>query len=66
MLFQPFTQVDTGTTRQYEGMGIGLAIVRHLVDLHGGSVAVESAPGQGSRFTVSLPWHPLPPSAPEA
>jgi len=61
MLFQPFTQGDTGTARQYDGMGIGLAIVRRLVDLHGGSITVESEPGKGSRFTVSLPQHPAPP-----
>lgn len=60
MLFRPFTQVDMGTARQYEGMGIGLAIVRHLVDLHGGSITVESAPGKGSRFIVNLPLWPAP------
>ena len=54
-LFRPFAQLDSGLTRHYEGMGIGLAIVQHLVTLHGGTVSVESAPGQGSRFIVSLP-----------
>ena len=61
MLFQPFTQGDTGTARQYDGMGIGLAIVRRLVDLHGGSITVESEPGKGSCFIVSLPQRPAPP-----
>lgn len=54
-LFRPFAQLDTGLARRYEGMGIGLAIVQHLVALHGGSIRVESTPGQGSRFIVSLP-----------
>ncbi|HHY57722.1 MAG TPA: PAS domain S-box protein [Chloroflexi bacterium] len=54
-LFRPFAQLDTGLARRYEGMGIGLAIVQHLVTLHGGSIRVESTPGQGSRFIVSLP-----------
>jgi len=55
MLFRPFAQLDSGLTRHYEGTGIGLAIVRHLVDLHGGQVTVESEPGKGSRFVVRLP-----------
>jgi PAS domain S-box-containing protein len=57
-LFQPFTQLDTGLDRQYEGSGLGLALVYRLVDLHQGSVSVESEgiAGQGSKFTVSLPW----------
>ena len=55
-LFLPFTQGDTGRARQYEGMGLGLAIVRHLVTLHGGAVTLQSEPGKGSRFTVHLPW----------
>jgi len=56
-LFSPFTQVDNSLTRSYEGTGLGLALVKRLVDLHGGTVAVESEVGQGSRFTISLPWH---------
>ncbi len=55
-LFQPFSQVDGRLSRQYGGVGLGLALVRRLVDMHGGSISLESAPGQGSRFTVSLPW----------
>jgi PAS domain S-box-containing protein len=59
-LFQPFKQIQTGPTREYEGAGIGLALVRYLAELHGGSVNVESQAGQGSRFTISLPWN-IPP-----
>jgi PAS domain S-box-containing protein len=55
-LFQIFTQLDNRTIRQYEGTGVGLALVRRLAEAHGGTVAVESTPGQGSRFSVSLPW----------
>ncbi|MEI7771133.1 MAG: CHASE domain-containing protein, partial [Chloroflexales bacterium] len=56
-LFTPFTQLDSSLTRQHEGTGLGLALVRRLADLQGGSVTVESAgPGQGSRFTIALPW----------
>ncbi|HEY5490953.1 MAG TPA: response regulator, partial [Gemmatimonadaceae bacterium] len=54
-LFQPFSQIDSGLARRYEGTGLGLAMVKLLVELHGGTVAVESAVGEGSRFTVWLP-----------
>jgi PAS domain S-box-containing protein len=57
-LFQPFTQLDSRLSRQYEGSGLGLALVRRLVELHHGEVFVESegVSGKGSRFTVWLPW----------
>jgi signal transduction histidine kinase/ActR/RegA family two-component response regulator len=55
-LFTPFTQLDSSLSRQYEGTGLGLALVLKLTELHGGSVKVESEPGKGSRFTVILPW----------
>jgi PAS domain S-box-containing protein len=55
-LFQPFVQLDSSLSRQYPGTGLGLALVRRLVDMHGGGISVESEPGKGSRFTVSLPW----------
>src|ERR1044072_8770004 len=55
-LFQPFVQVDSSLTRQYEGTGLGLTLVQKLTDLHGGSVQVESKFGEGSSFTIHLPW----------
>ena len=58
-LFQPFMQLDTGLDRRYEGTGLGLSLVSRMVELHGGSVTVDSAgEGEGSRFTVSLQWNP--------
>ena len=55
-LFSRFEQADRSTTRAFDGLGLGLAIVRHLVELHGGTVAAESAgKGQGAMFTVTLP-----------
>ena len=55
-LFQPFVQLDSSLARKHEGTGLGLALVYRLAELHGGSVRVESQVGQGSRFTVSIPW----------
>ncbi|MFO0887798.1 MAG: PAS domain S-box protein [Isosphaeraceae bacterium] len=55
-LFVPFRQLDARLSRQFEGTGLGLALVRKLARLHGGDVEVESEPGRGSRFTVRLPW----------
>ncbi|MBD1883824.1 ATP-binding protein [Microcoleus vaginatus] len=67
-VFDRFSQHDSTTTRSYGGLGLGLAIVRQLVELHGGTVTVVSPGiGQGTTFTVKLPVmiiH-LPPSAPE-
>jgi len=57
-LFRPFMQLDSGLAREVTGTGLGLTLVAQMVRLHGGSVAVESEPGQGSRFTVILPWDP--------
>ncbi len=54
-LFKPFSQVDSGLSRKFEGTGLGLAMVKLLAELHGGAVAVESAVGEGSCFTVWLP-----------
>jgi PAS domain S-box-containing protein len=55
-LFMRFAQADSSTTRRHGGLGLGLALVRHLTELHGGSVRASSAgPGKGSTFTVSLP-----------
>jgi signal transduction histidine kinase/ActR/RegA family two-component response regulator len=56
LIFERFRQVDSSTTRTVGGLGVGLALVRHLVELHGGSVAADSAgEGQGATFTVKLP-----------
>ena len=58
-LFQRFQQADTGFTRQHGGLGLGLAIVRNLVELHGGSVSARSAgEGKGATFIVELPLAP--------
>jgi PAS domain S-box-containing protein len=59
-VFEPFTQIDSSLSRQHEGTGLGLALVRRLVDLHGGRVEVDSEPGKGSRFTIVLPRMPPP------
>ncbi len=55
-VFDRFRQADPSTTRKHGGLGLGLAIVRHLIELHGGTVTAESAgAGQGTTFKVSLP-----------
>ena len=56
-LFQPFAQVDSALNRSYEGTGLGLSLVKRIVELHGGQVGVTSTPGLGSCFTISLPCH---------
>jgi PAS domain S-box-containing protein len=54
-LFKPFSQIDSGLARKFEGTGLGLAMIKLLAELHGGAVAVQSAVDEGSCFTVWLP-----------
>jgi PAS domain S-box-containing protein len=59
-VFERFRQADQATTRQHGGLGLGLAIVRHLIELHGGTVQAESTgENQGATFTVKLPVAPI-------
>ncbi|MBD2449893.1 response regulator [Nostoc sp. FACHB-152] len=55
-LFQPFIQLDSSLNRQYSGTGLGLALVKRIVNLHGGTVSVTSEVGQGSCFHVCIPY----------
>ncbi|MDB4969923.1 MAG: sensor hybrid histidine kinase [Myxococcales bacterium] len=56
-VFDRFRQADSSTTRHHGGLGLGLAIVRHLVELHGGTVQADSTgEGRGASFTLTLPW----------
>jgi signal transduction histidine kinase/DNA-binding response OmpR family regulator len=55
-IFERFYQVDSSATRHYEGTGIGLALVKELVALHGGKIEVQSREGQGSTFTLYIPF----------
>ncbi|HEY9824366.1 MAG TPA: PAS domain S-box protein [Stenomitos sp.] len=60
-LFKPFSQIDSALNRQYTGTGLGLSLVKRIVELHGGSVEVVSEVGIGSCFTVMLPYR-IPPT----
>ena len=57
-VFDVFFQVDNSSTREYGGTGLGLSIVRSFVESHGGSVRVQSVPGQGSTFSFTMPTSP--------
>ena len=54
-VFEPFTQADASTTREYGGTGLGLTISRNFIDLMGGDIFVQSKPGSGTSITVSIP-----------
>ncbi len=58
-LFQPFSQIDSSLARKFEGTGLGLAMVKELVELHGGTVAMTSKEGEGSRFAAWVPLRAL-------
>ncbi|AFZ02617.1 GAF domain-containing protein [Calothrix sp. PCC 6303] len=57
-LFQPFVQIDSALNRQYTGTGLGLALVKRIIELHGGLVGLTSELGVGSCFTIDLPFAP--------
>jgi two-component system sensor histidine kinase/response regulator len=59
LLFETFQQLETGHRRQYQGTGLGLALTKQLVELHGGTITVNSRVGVGSVFTVRLPYQRL-------
>jgi signal transduction histidine kinase len=63
-IFEPFYQVSHGSARLYGGLGLGLAICKHIVDCHGGRILVESEEGRGSVFRVVLPLHQVREAAP--
>ena len=63
LIFKEFTQLDTSRSRRYEGAGMGLAIVRGLVELFGGTIETKSRVGEGTTFTVRIPVTPVEPPA---
>ena len=58
-LFQPFIQIDSALNRQYAGTGLGLALVKQIVEIHGGKVELTSDLGIGSCFKIELPCTPF-------
>jgi signal transduction histidine kinase len=60
LALQPFRQADNSHTRKYQGTGLGLPLANALVELHGGKLTIESAPGSGTKVIVRLPAEPLP------
>lgn len=59
LIFNDFTQADTSSTRKYGGSGLGLTICKRLIEMQNGTIAVESTPGLGSKFTINLPCTPV-------
>ncbi len=59
-LFQSFVQIDSSLSRQYAGTGLGLALVKRIVEMHGGNVSVQSEVNRGSCFTILIPCDPSP------
>jgi len=55
-IFAPFTQLDNSLAREYSGTGLGLALVKQMARLHDGTIEVQSTPGEGSTFILTLPW----------
>jgi len=64
-IFERFYRAENARARNVRGSGIGLALVKHIAEAHGGRVEVESAPGRGSTFTVYIPAAPIMTPAPE-
>jgi signal transduction histidine kinase len=60
--FEPFSRGDASRDRRTGGVGLGMSIVRTIVEAHGGNVALESSPGHGTRITMRLPRRRSPPS----
>jgi signal transduction histidine kinase len=54
-VFMPFVQGESGLSRRYGGLGMGLSLIQNLVNLHGGDINIRSAPGQGTTMLISLP-----------
>ena len=63
-LFQPFSQADQSTSRQYGGTGLGLALVKRMVEMQRGEIDVDSVPGEGTRFRIRIPGCLLDEAAP--
>ncbi len=58
-IFDAFTQIDSSLSRQHEGSGLGLTLVKQLLDLHDGKLTIDTAYKKGSCFTVHLPWNSM-------